>query len=447
MSGLDNLEEWRCFHDIENFIERLTEQFIGVLCYWCHDETSKTKVLEPSQNLNGWVLFTDEATNPDFSFAKDRTTISCIFVPSKVTQEESWLNLSNSTWMERVLVPRRKFIHHALHAGLIAGGKDIKEGRQTVCFTALDPTGDEIGRHHDKYLTKTSGTLLWTPSVGSLWEKHKIRSHALILHDSVPADCIEKVVSTREESKASCSATSFQNCVGECLASAARQKFTATIRYRGIVCRTAKSIQHRYPSAMSTTECSTWRSRTNDQDSKLGAYSQNSVQNGVNDHWFTEHRWIEHVQWGVQKGHPKFGKDRIIRVVWSFYEDTLPILCQVLARRTVTLHQRKMFKAFEGAKTKDEGRIWRIVNTLLRCEQESFSRSKTFEFSRKTRTFQSEWINAAREEECWIVPKISDRHRMDRRTLQVFGLAYAHGFLKYSYAKRAAIWQQLYSWH
>ena len=45
----------RCFHDVENFIERLTEQFIKVFCYHCDDVTSNTKVLEPSQILNGGV--------------------------------------------------------------------------------------------------------------------------------------------------------------------------------------------------------------------------------------------------------------------------------------------------------------------------------------------------------------------------------------------------------
>ena len=33
--------------------------------------------------------------------------------------------------------------HSVIHSGLIAGGKDTKEGRQTVFFTALDPMSDE----------------------------------------------------------------------------------------------------------------------------------------------------------------------------------------------------------------------------------------------------------------------------------------------------------------
>ena len=36
-----------------------------------------------------------------------------------------------------------RFLHSILQAGLIAGGKDVEEGRQTVFFTALDPMSGE----------------------------------------------------------------------------------------------------------------------------------------------------------------------------------------------------------------------------------------------------------------------------------------------------------------
>ena len=42
-------------------IEKLTEQFIGVLCFRSHDVRSKVKVLELSLTLNGWVISTEEA--------------------------------------------------------------------------------------------------------------------------------------------------------------------------------------------------------------------------------------------------------------------------------------------------------------------------------------------------------------------------------------------------
>ena len=49
-------------------IEKLMEQFIGVLCFRSY-VISNAKVLQPSQILNGWVIYTEEATNPDFSIA------------------------------------------------------------------------------------------------------------------------------------------------------------------------------------------------------------------------------------------------------------------------------------------------------------------------------------------------------------------------------------------
>ena len=85
-----------------------------------------------------------------------------------------------------------------LQAGLIAGRKERKEGRQTVFFTPLHPFGDEG-------TTTVHGSLIRTPSTGSTWPGHKkrglqfwqTRSHAIIVRDSVPADCIEKVVSVQ----------------------------------------------------------------------------------------------------------------------------------------------------------------------------------------------------------------------------------------------------------
>ena len=55
-----------------------------------------------------------------------------------------------------------------------------------------------------------------------------------------------------------------------------------------------------------------------------------------------------------KKGHPKIGKDRIVRVTRSLCEYTVPILRQTLTRRTVILHMRNMFKALEGTEAKDE---------------------------------------------------------------------------------------------
>ena len=40
-----------------------------------------------------------------------------------------------------------------VQAGLFVGGEDIKEGRQTVFFTTLEPTGDETEEEYD-VLTK-----------------------------------------------------------------------------------------------------------------------------------------------------------------------------------------------------------------------------------------------------------------------------------------------------
>ena len=59
-------------------------------CVQSHDVSSKVKVRERSLTLNGWVISTKEAINLAFNITQTRTTISCMFVPYKGTQEESW---------------------------------------------------------------------------------------------------------------------------------------------------------------------------------------------------------------------------------------------------------------------------------------------------------------------------------------------------------------------
>ena len=66
-----------------------TEQVIGVLCFRRCDVIADVKLREASQTLHRWVIYTEKATNPDFSTAQTRTATSCMFALFKVTQEES----------------------------------------------------------------------------------------------------------------------------------------------------------------------------------------------------------------------------------------------------------------------------------------------------------------------------------------------------------------------
>ena len=97
-----------------------------------------------------------------------------------------------------------------LQARHIAGWKDRKEGRQTVFFTPLDPFGDEAEEEFNNDSSrpiKVHFYSKWKPQQDAVYWIHLVRaqekglqcwqtrSRAIILCDSVPADCIEKVVS------------------------------------------------------------------------------------------------------------------------------------------------------------------------------------------------------------------------------------------------------------
>ena len=64
-----------------------------------------------------------------------------------------------------------------LKSGLVAGGRESKEGRQTLFFTPLNPfgdnpdeeePGDDLSKPREKYTVTASGNLVRTPSTGSI---------------------------------------------------------------------------------------------------------------------------------------------------------------------------------------------------------------------------------------------------------------------------------------
>ena len=69
---------------------------------------------------------------------------------------------------------------------------------------------------------------------------------------------------------------------------------------------------------------------------------------------------------------------------------------QVLARRTVILHLRNMFNAFNGTEAQDIASIRNLVNSVLHREQE-FARCK--EWTDPTAVRQSKRVNSTRVEE------------------------------------------------
>ena len=113
--------------------------------------------------------------------------------------------------MERILVSLKDDLmmsHQSSESGLIAGGRESKEGRQTIFFTPLNPFGnnpdeeepsDDFSKprkvhYHSKWKSRQDA-VCWINLARAqdkgvqFWQT---RSHALIVYNSVPADCIYK---------------------------------------------------------------------------------------------------------------------------------------------------------------------------------------------------------------------------------------------------------------
>ena len=80
------------------------------------------------------------------------------------------------------------------------GDKQCSSLPQTLLKMKQKKDSTTIYRGREKCTVKVTGSLIRTPSTGSIWPGRKkkdcifgqTRSHAIILYDSVKADCIEK---------------------------------------------------------------------------------------------------------------------------------------------------------------------------------------------------------------------------------------------------------------
>ena len=126
--------------------------------------------------------------------------------------------------MKYVQIPNKwkQFIYHMGRArdlfsiaesGLVAGGKESKERRQTIFFTSLDPYQSDASEaetftdlskprkvHYQTHWRPEQDAVYWVnlsrarDSGPKFWQT---QSHAIIVHQSVPKECVEKVVTEK----------------------------------------------------------------------------------------------------------------------------------------------------------------------------------------------------------------------------------------------------------
>ena len=95
-------------------------------------------------------------------------------------------------------------VQSILRSGLIAAGRESKEGRQTIFFAPLNPLGDnpdeeepsddlsKPGKVHYHSMWKNTQDAVYCINVAP-------RSHTIIVYSSVPADCIYRVICQKGE--------------------------------------------------------------------------------------------------------------------------------------------------------------------------------------------------------------------------------------------------------
>ena len=191
--------------------------------------------------------YTPKGTNQDSSITWIRTKISCVSVPSKVSQEELWWISSCCITLQFQLDGKSTCTTSELHSQRTPSCKQDssqverkpkKDGK--LFFAALNSMGsDPDEKYNDlskprkvQYKNKlkvTQDAIYWANLCFAqnkglqFWQT---RSLAIILGDSVPGDCIEKVASTRQNKilcqKIPTPRPAPKNCIHRSLGSTAR---------------------------------------------------------------------------------------------------------------------------------------------------------------------------------------------------------------------------------
>ena len=167
----------------------------------------------------GWVEWQEaEAPRNNFNIAMIHQDKECFYL--RALQGHSGRNPFDLSLQDNVLIPNNffEYIHHIgcainlhsiINSGLIPGGQKLSK-RQTVFFTSVDPMNKE---YRDPNTVDLKAPLLaWYKQ--KTWKRHQhtvysvdiklaqqkgfkfyqTRSNALILHETLPAYCVPKVV-------------------------------------------------------------------------------------------------------------------------------------------------------------------------------------------------------------------------------------------------------------
>ena len=145
----------------------------------------------------------------------------CTFVLFKDTHwwesDSAWVcgSRRNSAQMERMPWGCSYDASSILKSGLFAGGRESKEGRQTIFFTPLKPFGDisdeeeprdDLSKprkvhYHSKWKSRQDAVywIILARAQDKGLQFWQTRSHAVIVCGNVPADCICKVISQKRK--------------------------------------------------------------------------------------------------------------------------------------------------------------------------------------------------------------------------------------------------------
>ena len=198
--------------------EKQVERGIGMVYFQKRKKDPEVKWKKKSQTRIGSIAFISEASRQGLKSVKMKMESWDIFVRSR----DSGGVIISPKLMNYVMIPYKwkRFICHIGRARdqnstaeiwLVAGGKERKEGRQTIFFTPLDPFNSDANEAESitdiKKPRKVQYQIHWRPEQDAVYQIHlstaqdagpefwQTGSNAMITNQSVPKESVVKVAS------------------------------------------------------------------------------------------------------------------------------------------------------------------------------------------------------------------------------------------------------------
>ena len=278
-------------------------------------------------------------------------------------------------------------MHSIIQPGLILGGKDVKEGRQTVFFTWRSPElqcTNKIGKYTRTQCTRSIWELLRRRDWRSI-KRDLSRSSFTALYQQrvlrrwwqwVQRSTVSQNVRISSVTAKSCAKTSWaRRTNGDYTHERERASNAHSSKYRGDL-----SLCHRLSDSRTTTLYSwTRRPYTQRSSQKVDSSIRNAPKSRSVESRPEAKSRVQPIQRKVEGHDPQHGERGVLRNVWDISQNSVPSVCWRTGRQGSCIAHAEPACITQGDATNQPGSIWCIIDLTTREKEGSNSRRASWE--------------------------------------------------------------------